>query len=163
MNGIGRAVWYAQWVALVGTPIWWVAASTFTGGGYGTLWAVFVAVPAFMLMLIGPIVGVASGRLRTARAMPSSYSLITLFAWLQAWIWPLSIPTASDVSTGSSTLGALGIPESAAIAIGNVCLIGFFLALLAGIVALIVSAVRASRPVAPSAIAPPPAPLPSES
>ena len=137
MSGIGRAVWYIQWVALIATPIWWATASTFTGGGWGTVIAELLAVPTFVLMLIAPIVGVANQRLRTAQVMPKTYSVITVVQWALGCLWPLTIPMAGDtVSTGVSALGAIGIPETVVSVINVVSFLGFSGLMVVGLITL---------------------------
>ncbi len=68
--------------------------------------------------------------------------------WLVQWIlgalWPLTLISAGDSDSGPSALGVLGLPEPIAGALGGVSIVGFFLALVAGIVALV--AAGASRP-----------------
>lgn len=164
MSGIGRAVWYIQWVALIATPIWWTAASTFTGGGWGTVIAELLAVPTFLLMLIAPIVGVANRRLRTAQAMPKTYGVITVVQWAFGFLWPLTIPMAGDtVSTGVSALGAIGIPETVVSLIDPLSFLGFSGLIVVALITLF-STIRTvpAAPVAP-AVSPAPAGLAKES
>lgn len=153
MSGIGKVVWLLQWPALVATPAWWVAGSTITGGGWGTLLALLLAIPTFVVMLIGPIIGVASRRLRASRAMPGGYSIITVVQWLLGLVWPLTIRTEGDISTGASALGAIGLSERLVGVLSGVSIAGFWIALIAGVIVLIVNVVSAGRagPVAPGA------------
>ncbi len=138
MNGIGRAVWWVQWAALVATPIWWVVASTFTGGGWLTLLAMLIAVPTFLLMLVGPIVGVAARRYRIPHQMPGVYGVIALVQWILGAFWPLTLISAGDIDSGPSALGSLGVPERVAGALGTASIVGFFATLIGGIVVLVV-------------------------
>lgn len=141
MMGIRRTVWILHWVALVATPIWWAVGSSLTGGGWGFLFAAFLTVPAFVFLLIGPIVGVASRRLRTDHAMPPVYSVLTLVQWVFGFVWPLTIRMASDMTTGDSALGALGIPESVVNVVGVVSLGGYALSQLAALVSLVAASI----------------------
>jgi hypothetical protein len=139
MNTTGKVVWVLQWVALVATPLWWTFGSAFTGGGWGTLVLMIAAVPTFLLMLIGPIVGIASRRYRAAKQMPAAYSRITPVQWILGAVWPLTITSQGDSNSGPSALGAIGIPEAVVAVIGAISAVGFFLALVGGLVSLLVA------------------------
>ena len=160
MNGIGKAVWILLWPAAVATPIWWVFGSALTGGGWNTLFVIFLAFPTFLVLLIGPIIGTAARRYRTAHEMPVVFSVFTLVQWLFGLVWPLTVTSGGDDGVGPSAFGALGVPEDVVVGIGLVCLAGFFLALLCALVSLIVAR---SLPARAAASAPlPSAPVGSE-
>jgi hypothetical protein len=160
MNGIGKAVWILLWPAAAATPIWWVLGSALTGGGWNSLFVIFLAFPTFLVLLIGPIIGTAARRYRTAHEMPVVFSFFTLVQWLFGLIWPLTVTSGGDDGVGPSALGALGIPESAVVGIGLVCLVGFFIALLCALVSLIVARSLPKRAAVP--VSPPSPPLGSE-
>ncbi len=156
MNGIGKAVWILLWPAAVATPIWWVFGSALTGGGWNTLFVIFLAFPTFLVLLIGPIIGTAARRYRTAHEMPAVFSVFTLVQWLFGLIWPLTVTSGGDEGVGPSALGALGIPESAVVGIGLVCLAAFFIALLCALVSLIFARSLPGRAAAPAPLPAPP-------
>lgn len=164
MNGIGKAVWILLWPAAVATPIWWVFGSALTGGGWNTLFVIFLAFPTFLVLLIGPIIGTAARRYRTAHEMPVVFSVLTLVQWVFGLVWPLTVTSGGDEGVGPSALGALGIPEDAVVGIGLVCLGAFFVCLLCALVSLIFArsvSVRAAAPVSLPSAPLPSAPLPS--
>ena len=136
MSGIGKVIWGLHWAALIATPIWWTAGSSITGGGWGTLALMLLAVPAFLLMLIGPIVGVANRRLRAARAVPKPYAIVTIIAWVFGAILPLTIASQGDTTSGPSWLETLGVPARAVQAVSGLSAPAFFVFLIAGIIAL---------------------------
>ena len=139
MSRIGKVVWGLHWVALIATPIWWTAASSFTGGGWGTLALELLAVPTFLLMLIGPITGVANRRLRAAQTVPKYYAIVTIIAWVFGAILPLTIASQGDTTSGPSWLGSLGVPEGVATAVAGLSVPAFFIFLIAGIITLFVT------------------------
>lgn len=133
---LGKVVYILQWIAIVATPIWWVSGSTITGGGWGTVFAELLAIPAVLFALVGPIVGLASRRLRAAQAMPPFYSVLIAVQWVLGFLWPLTIAEADDTySTNVSVFSSWGIPTSVAAGLGVVFLIGYGIL---GIAALVV-------------------------
>jgi hypothetical protein len=156
MNGIRSAVWVLHWVAIVATPIWWATGSSLTGGGWDTLLAMFLGVIASLFLLIGPIIGVASKRFRAERRMPAAYSVITLVAWGFGFLWPLTLKSEGDSSSGPSALAGLGIPESIVGVLAIVLLTGFALAAVAAPISVAIDSGDSPATIAETEIEPKP-------
>jgi hypothetical protein len=156
MRGVGRTMWGLHWAAAVAAPIWWIIGSTITGGGWGTLGVELLSPVVLLLGLVCPIIGVASRTLRTARAVPSGYAIATFALWVPMFLFPLTIRSQSDVTTGGSALMGIGVPGGVNDVLSPILLLVSFLAWVVALVMMLVGMSSTRGPVGPV----PPVPTP---
>jgi hypothetical protein len=138
MRALGTGIWYLHWVAAAATPIWWILGSSITGGGWFTLGLMLVSPVVFLLAIVGPVLGVTSRSLRSARAVPPGYSISILVTWLAGILFPLAVEAVGDSASRPSVFETAGMPPAADDALVAVLPLVYVLGQVVAIVLLIV-------------------------
>lgn len=122
-----------QWPAALAVPISVLVFAT----GWQLLLAIFIALFGFLGLLVGPIISVASKKIRSAARVPGSYSLLVIALWIVSVGYTLSQEHSTDMTTTPSIWENLGLPGGFNTLVGLLSILGCIALWICSLVVLI--------------------------
>jgi hypothetical protein len=145
MNVVGKIVFIAQWVAVIGLPVILIVLPGAGHSGWIATIALVLSPVIAIGLLVGPIITVSVPAIRRTRTAPLIYSILSILLWVAVLFVGLSAEDSTDIKTARSSLEEGGLSHTSNAMVNSTLGVAATLLWIASIVALILSAIRASR------------------